>query len=43
MQTAVAEVLDHLPAYRKELDTLMTEKFHIVAKAAIPLEYREVA
>ena len=30
MQTAVAEVLDHLEAYRDELATLMTEKFPIV-------------
>jgi hypothetical protein len=29
--------------YREELDTLMTENIHIVAKAAIPVEYREVA
>jgi transposase len=43
MQVAVSEALDHLPDYRKELDTLMTEHFHIVAKEAIPVEYREVA
>jgi transposase len=43
MQAAVSEVLDHLPGYRKELDTLMAENFHIVPKAAIPVEYREVA
>jgi transposase len=43
MQTAVSEVLDHLSDYRKELNTLMTEHFHIVAKAAIPVEYREIA
>ncbi len=42
MQAAVSEVLDHLSEYREELDTLMTENFHIVAKAAIPVEYREV-
>jgi transposase len=30
MQSAVAEVLDHLGAYRGELDTQMTEEFHIV-------------
>ena len=42
MQAAVSEVLDHLPDCRKELDTLMTESFHIVPKAAIPVEYREV-
>ena len=38
-----SEVLDHLSDYRKELDTLMTESFSIVAKEAIPVEYREVA
>ena len=43
MQAAVSEVLDHLPDYRRELDTLMAGNFHIVAKAAIPVEYREVA
>jgi transposase len=42
-QAAVSEVLDHLSAYRKELDTRMTEKFHIVAKAAVPVEYQGVA
>ena len=41
MQAAVSEVLDHLSDYRSELDTLMIESFHIVAKAAIPVEYRE--
>src|SRR3954463_1282346 len=30
MQAAVAEVLDHLDAYREELSTLMTERFAIV-------------
>jgi transposase len=30
MQKAVAAVLDNLGAYRGELDTLMTEEFHIV-------------
>jgi transposase len=43
MQAAVSEVLDHLSDYRSELDALMTENFHIVAKEAIPVEYREVA
>ena len=42
MQAAVSDVLDHLSAHRKELDTLMTEHFHIVAKEAIPVAYREV-
>jgi transposase len=43
MQAAVSEVLDHLSDYWEELDTLMTETFHIVAKPAIPVEYREAA
>jgi len=43
MQAAVSEVLDHLPNYRRELETLMTEKFHILQKQDIPVEYREVA
>jgi transposase len=43
MQAAVSEVLDHLPDYRDELRTLMTEKFHIIAKEDIPVEYREAA
>jgi transposase len=29
MQQAVAEVLDNLPRYRKQLETLMTERFHL--------------
>jgi transposase len=29
MQQAVADVLDNLPRYRKQLDTLMTERFHL--------------
>jgi transposase len=43
MQAAVSEVLDHLQDYRDELRTLMTEKFHIIAKEDIPVEYREAA
>jgi transposase len=43
MQAAVSEVLDHLPNYRRELKTLMVEKFHILKKQDIPVEYREVA
>ena len=43
MQAAVSEVLDHLEDYRDELQTLMTEKFHIIDKQDIPVEYREVA
>jgi transposase len=43
MQTAVSEVLDHLEHYRHELQTLMTEKFHILDQEEIPVQYREVA
>jgi transposase len=43
MQAAVSEVLDHLENYRSELRTLMTEKFHIIDKQDIPVQYREVA
>jgi transposase len=43
MQAAVSEVLDHLADNGRELDTLMIENFHIVPKAAIPVEYRGVA
>ncbi len=43
MQQAVAEVLDHLAEYRGDLDTLMSERFHIVPQVEIPVEYREVA
>jgi transposase len=43
MQAAVSEVLDHLEGYRGELQTLMTEKFHIIDKQDIPVEYREAA
>jgi transposase len=43
MQTAVSEVLDHPETYRCELQTLMTEKFHIIDKQDIPVQYREVA
>jgi transposase len=43
MQTAVSGVLDHLEIYRGELQTLMTEKFHIIDKEEIPVQYREVA
>jgi hypothetical protein len=42
-QAAVSEVPDHLSDYRSELDTRMTEDFHVVAKEAIPVEYREAA
>lgn len=43
MQAAVSKVLDHLQDYRAELRTLMTEKFHIIAKEDIPVEYRQTA
>jgi transposase len=43
MQASVSSVLDHLENDRGELQTLMTEKFHIIAKQDIPVEYREVA
>jgi len=42
MQQAVSEVLDHLDRYRGELETLMVEEFHIVAKQEIPAEYQGV-
>ena len=43
MQQAVGEVLDHLGEYRSELDTLMSEHFHIVPETEIPVEYREAS
>jgi transposase len=43
MQAAVSDVLDHLEKYRGELQTLMTEKFHIIDREDIPVQYREVA
>ena len=43
MQEAVSEVLDHLGTYRPELGTLLVERFHIVEKQEIPVQYREVA
>lgn len=43
MQRAVSEVLDHLEGYHGELQSLMTEKFHIIDKKDIPVEYREAA
>jgi transposase len=43
MQAAVSEVLDHLEDYRDELRTLLAEKFHIIAKEDIPVQYREAA
>jgi hypothetical protein len=30
MQDAVAEVLDHLERYRREMDGVMSEEFHIL-------------
>ncbi len=43
MQTAVSSVLDHLENYRSRLETVMTEKFHIIDKKDIPVSYREAA
>jgi transposase len=43
MQAAVSEVLDHLWNYRSELQSLMTERFHIIDKEEIPVQYREAA
>ena len=43
MQAAVSLVLDHLQDYHVELRTLMTEKFHIIDKEDIPVEYRQAA
>ena len=43
MCPAVSEVLDHLEDDWAELQTLMTEKSHIIAKEDIPIHYREVA
>jgi len=43
MQAAVSEVLDHLEDYRGELRTLMGERFHIIDRKDIPVQYREVA
>jgi len=40
---SASEVLDHRSDDRPELDTRMTENFHIGAKATIPVAYREVA
>jgi transposase len=37
MQAAVAEVLDDLGGYRTELDTLMTEEFHILKDEEVPV------
>jgi hypothetical protein len=34
MQQAVAEVLDNLPRYRQQLQTLMTERFHLTPVAS---------
>src|SRR5271167_655560 len=43
MQEAVSGVLDHLEKYRPELETLLVERFHIVEKQEIPVQYRGVA
>ena len=34
MQQAVADVLDNLPRYRKHLETLTTERFHLTPLAS---------
>jgi len=39
----VSAVLGHLEDYRGELRALMTEKFHILDKQEIPVQYREAA
>src|SRR5919202_256620 len=36
MQAAVADVLDNLGRYQEELDTLMTERFHILKDKEVP-------
>jgi len=43
MQAAVSGVLDHLEDYRGELRALMAEKFHIIDKQDIPVQYSEAA
>jgi transposase len=41
MQQAVSDVLDHLEDYHDELATLMVDKFHIIEKKDIPVQYQE--
>jgi transposase len=43
MQEAVSAVLDHLEQYRDELATLMVDRFHVIEKQDIPIEYKAVA
>jgi transposase len=38
MQEAVGEVLDHLDRYHSELDSLMSEEFHILKDEELPLD-----
>jgi transposase len=38
MQGAVAEVLDHRDRYQSELDSLMSEEFHILKDEDLPLD-----
>ena len=38
MQEAVAEVLNHLERYRCELDSLMSEEFHLLKDEDLPLD-----
>lgn len=42
LQAAVSGVPDHLEVYHGELQTLMTETFHIIDKQDIPVQYHEV-
>ena len=43
MQQAVSDVLDHLEDYHDELATLMVDKFHIIEKKDIPVQYQEAS
>jgi transposase len=38
MQEAVGDVLDHLDRYHSELDSLMSEEFHILKDEELPLD-----
>jgi transposase len=43
MQQAVSDVLDHLEDYHDELASLMVDKFHIIEKKDIPVQYQEAS
>jgi transposase len=43
MQQAVSDVLDHLEDHHDELATLMVDKFHIIEKKDIPVQYQEAS